>query len=122
MDLLNKICTKCKFPKSIDEFHKVKEGKYGVGSLCKECRGIYMKIRYQNNREKILIYTKKYRKENKEKLKLHRKINKNRHALYFKNRRKNPIVRLSESISTNMRHSLKRNKNGYHWETACLRP
>lgn len=33
-----KTCTKCKIEKSIKNFYKQRQGKYGVGSRCKSCR------------------------------------------------------------------------------------
>ena len=33
-----KLCNKCNIEKSLESFHKKKTGKYGVRSICKECR------------------------------------------------------------------------------------
>ena len=55
-----KKCAKCGKLKPISEFHKNKDGKYGVGSRCKECKNEY----YENNKEKILEQQKEYRENN----------------------------------------------------------
>jgi len=113
---LNKKCTNCGELKPICEFNKLFKGKYGVDSICRECRKIYNRIRYQNSKEKLLLHSIQYYKNNKDKFKLKRKLNKDKFALYMKERRNDPIIRLNENISANIRHSLKRNKNGWHWE------
>lgn len=52
-----KTCSKCKFEKELDEFHRDKTKKDGRKSQCKIC--------VKNDKEKKL-YAKKYREENKE--------------------------------------------------------
>jgi 5-methylcytosine-specific restriction endonuclease McrA len=55
-----KQCGTCKEIKSIDQFNKNKEGKYGLRSNCKECLSKYSKEYYINNKNRL----KKYNKEN----------------------------------------------------------
>jgi 5-methylcytosine-specific restriction endonuclease McrA len=94
---MNKVCSKCKESKSLDQFYRSRTGKYSVTSYCKECfkkvsreynnknkdrdkdkRSKYMKEYQNNNRDKISKHNKKYRKT--EKGKLMRRINsQNRH-------------------------------------------
>ena len=57
-----KICTKCKVELPIDEFHKLKRGKYGVRSICKECRKKYN----GENKNKQDEYLRSYREKNKD--------------------------------------------------------
>jgi hypothetical protein len=38
MSDITKVCSKCGKEKSINEYHKEKRGKYGVVSVCKDCR------------------------------------------------------------------------------------
>lgn len=124
-----KQCSKCGEWRELAEFNTKQ-------SCCKLCQKQYCKEYYKKNKgtirenhiknkEKIAKYMKTYRKQyrvkNKDKMvkrkkeyqKSHRKeINK-----YYKERRKNnPKIKLSQTISTLMRRSLKGNKNGIHWE------
>ena len=50
MSDITKACTKCKIEKDLNEFFKMKKGKYGVRSVCKEC-GIKMHREYINERK-----------------------------------------------------------------------
>jgi len=60
-----KECSKCKQPKDISLFVKDKRCKDGATKVCLECRTIYNRDRYKNNREQYL--NKHY--ENKERIK-----------------------------------------------------
>lgn len=101
-----KICGTCKISKSLEFFHKNKDGKDGYRSQCKECCKSYHskhyeenideikqknKKHYLNNREEILEKNVKYNLENKE------SINKKRY-LKLEN---NPL----EKKSLNLRSS-----------------
>ena len=57
-----KICTKCKQSKTIDLFHKQKNGKFGVRSECKGCMKEYEKQRYTNKKNKIINVPPGYRR------------------------------------------------------------
>ena len=59
-----KICSKCKFEKSINEFSKNKSKKDGLNSHCNKCRKEYRDL----NREKIANAGKKYRENNAQKI------------------------------------------------------
>ncbi|MCP3686752.1 MAG: hypothetical protein GY861_29285 [bacterium] len=60
-----KTCTKCKKKKNISEFHKNKLHKDGRHNHCKDC----VKLYYQKNADTFRSSAKKYRKNNKEKVK-----------------------------------------------------
>ncbi len=115
-----KICSKCKIPKSTDEFHKSKRDLNGIRSKCKECR---VKD-YQKNLEKELARFKKYRETHKEEARVfnkkyretHKEETREYHRKYMKERMQNPIFRLNNNISRAINHSLNGNKNGHHWE------
>lgn len=80
---MEKICKKCSISKKIIEFHKLKKGKFGVKSECKDCIKIYNNL----NSEIQANYRKKYREENKEhiaKLKKDWEINKRQTDPFFK--------------------------------------
>jgi hypothetical protein len=68
-----KKCSKCAEEKPLSEFHKKKDGKYGVGSRCKSCIKAYSKTYYEANREKIKSYQKTHYKVNKDKINSKRK-------------------------------------------------
>lgn len=55
-----KVCRVCKLEKQKTCFYKHKEGKYGVGTRCKDCDKEY----YQANVIKILETGKKYWRDN----------------------------------------------------------
>ena len=62
-----KKCTKCNIVKTIDQFGKEKNGKYGVQSRCKVCRAEIRKEQYEKNKVTEIEYGKQYRKDNQEK-------------------------------------------------------
>jgi 5-methylcytosine-specific restriction endonuclease McrA len=62
-ELKLKRCSKCGEFKEICQFNKQQNGKYGVGSECKECRKIYRHEHYLKNKEKTKEQVIKYRLE-----------------------------------------------------------
>lgn len=46
-----KVCSKCKFPKPIGEFHKNRSKKDGLGSYCSLCWPAIAKEQYQTNKQ-----------------------------------------------------------------------
>lgn len=71
-----KKCTKCGIEKTISEFYKRKTGKFGVDSVCKECK------RIQNR-----LTDKIYREKNKEKISKQKKIYYKKVQKYIKNKK-----------------------------------
>lgn len=67
--VIEKKCNNCGDIKTIDNYHKSKNTKSGVRGVCKKC----IKDHYEINKDDILDKSKKYREENKEKLKKRRK-------------------------------------------------
>jgi len=63
-----KTCTKCNKEKALTEFHKRKDGKYGVYAACKLCFSIKRKANYQKNKDKEQEKIKEYKSKNKEKI------------------------------------------------------
>jgi hypothetical protein len=59
-----KVCSICKEEKGILEFHKLKSGKYGRESRCKECSKADKKAYYQKNKEVIIKKNLEYQKTN----------------------------------------------------------
>ena len=52
---MNKKCTTCKLVLNISNFQKQKNGKYGVTSICKNCKKEY----WQKNKQKFSEAAKK---------------------------------------------------------------
>jgi len=125
-------CKKCLEEKEIELFSKSKECKYGYSHLCISCKSIYQK-------EYMLEYNKKYQEENKESLKLKKKLylsndnikqkNKeyqkeyrsvNKNDLYLK--RKEYTSDLRYKINSNIRASIHNafKKNGYKKKSKTL--
>lgn len=111
-----KVCKICKIEKKITEFHKRKNGLYGVFTTCKLCRKEIASQKYiennleiklksklwrQNNPEKRKEVNDNYRSENKEKIKNsdkeYREKNKekeqNRLKIYYQNNKEKVINR-----------------------------
>lgn len=102
-----KKCSKCKKVKEFSEFHKKKMGKDGLSRQCKICRKEYNKKYRQENKDKIKEINKKYYQENKDVIKEKEKKYREKNRLhinelrnnYQKNRRKiDPIFRLSINL------------------------
>jgi hypothetical protein len=66
---MKKICTKCKKEKEITDFRKQKTDKNGRRSDCLMCEKQYYKKYRENNKEKLKKEAKEYYQNNKEKLK-----------------------------------------------------
>lgn len=69
-----KLCKKCNVVKSTILFHKDKTKKDGIDCYCKECKCEIKRIQYNENKEKYIEKSRKYRENNPEKIK---EINKN---------------------------------------------
>jgi 5-methylcytosine-specific restriction endonuclease McrA len=117
---MNKICNKCKESKSLDQFYKRKNGKYGVRSNCKECSIKISMEYYTNNRNRIRKQRKEYHKEyhsnNRDKrrkyMKEYRNNNRDRLIKYQKEYYKTEWGKLLHKLSSqNRRYKEKYNTN-----------
>lgn len=70
-----KVCTKCGEEKGLGEFNRSRAGKYGRRADCKKCHIIYARKYYPKRKE----YMKKYREENKARLRVQLKEWKKNH-------------------------------------------
>ena len=61
-----KVCTKCNIEKELKDFNKMSKVKCGVRSYCRECQSIESKKYRINNKEKIKEYNTKWNEENQE--------------------------------------------------------
>jgi len=97
-----KVCSKCGEIKPIFKFSVDKRNIDGRTNICKACKILeYLKYYYQN-REKILIQSKKYRDTNKRD-----------RSIYFKNYRKEH----REQLKKNAREwYIKNKKEGIKWK------
>lgn len=112
-----KICSKCKLEKQLCDFHNNKTNKGGKHCQCKSCTKLNYKynkkipiinleesIEKKKNRDlKKSLYNKKYREENRERLRVKNNIDKQNRI------NKNPLIKLRFRISNNITVSLKRN-------------
>lgn len=72
----SKVCPICKTEKSVEEYHRYfskSRQKYRIANYCKDCsREVHnknAKKNYQENKSKKLEYARKYREENKDRIK-----------------------------------------------------
>lgn len=63
---MNKICTKCKVSKPLEDYHKHKKGLHGRQSECKKCAFKRRKKYNIDNRKAIKEYNIKWKTENRE--------------------------------------------------------
>ena len=68
-----KICKKCNQKKELSLFVKNKQCKDGFENQCKECNKKYKKEHYEKNKDKIKEATKRYAKENEDKIREYRR-------------------------------------------------
>jgi hypothetical protein len=61
-----KVCSKCSVEKELKDFNKMSKVKCGVRSYCRECQKIDSKKYRLENKEKIKEYNTKWNKENQE--------------------------------------------------------
>lgn len=67
-EVIYRICTVCKEKKPLSEFYRDKTKKLGRCTICKKCRAIADKKRYELNREHVLDQRKQYCCEHKEQI------------------------------------------------------
>jgi len=133
-----KICSKCGVEKAINVFNTNTHKR----RICRTCRSLYYKVWRETHPEYSSIKSKQWAKNNPQRKKeinrlhrtnnpsIYRNINKRAKKKYLfsekgrettraydKKRRNNPIYRIGNNLSRNMRNSLRNGKCGYHWET-----
>lgn len=98
--MLTKICTKCKIQKDLDSFYKLKNGKYGVHSICKSCLMQKQVDYYKNNSEKVKTYQQFYALNNSDKIlerkKKYYQKNTDRMLKYHKEYHINNILKIND--------------------------
>ncbi len=104
MDL--KICGKCNISKNIDLFRTCKEKRTKTikeykCSFCKECERIMALERYKQNRDILIEKNKEYKKNNKEKINLKRRI-------YTQNKMLCPIERIKRNMKSLLSSKIKK--------------
>lgn len=127
MDNLLKKCSKCKELKSIDDFTKAKRGLYKRKAYCKQCSKLYMDLWRENNKEKIVNYSKQYwntfKKDITERKKEYKKqydkenasrIREIKRKSLSKRMKENPSIKFQRRISTAVYQCLIGNKNRKH--------
>ncbi len=102
---MKKQCTKCKLEKDYSQFFKDKRTNSGLYSACKKC---HYKLYLKN--------LKKWRLNNKDKVKDYRQKNKEYFREYQYKRLKNPKNRLNSNVRYLIWLSLKGRKAGRKWQ------
>ena len=103
-----KVCTRCKQEKEISDFHKQKNGKYGVAGRCKSCKCELTSIWQKSNKEKKIIYNHEYNKNNKIEIKKRKRDYRQNNKEYIKESiNKNPLMRFKRNLRSNIRMSIK---------------
>ena len=121
---MKKICKKCGEEKSLEEFSKDNKSVDLHFSICKECNKKYKldnkeKLKQQSkeysikNKEKIKIKSKKYREENKEKVKEHKKKYYNENIEKVKVKNKKYREENKEKLRINNKEYRDKNKEKY---------
>jgi 5-methylcytosine-specific restriction endonuclease McrA len=110
----SKTCTKCGIAKPFTEFHKSKDGRYGLQSYCKNCKSEYgqnnrdeiiarLRRYYQDTKEVAAVKNKQYREKNKEAIKAKKKA-------YYEANKYEINANKRERYKTDNSQSLKQNK------------
>lgn len=71
--IIEKICTKCNEPKSLDDFHKNSHNKDGLQSQCRDCRNASKREWNRNNQDKVKEYREKTKDKHRERVRKARK-------------------------------------------------
>jgi hypothetical protein len=131
MNATMKICTKCGFPKPIDDFYRDNRRKNGRQAPCKICHNKWAAENRESRRASCKKYDDAHRKEIKiRKDRYHvlhsdvdlawRLANPEKIKSYVKKtnkkRRSTRSGKLSDLMASGIRHSIKGNKAGRHWE------
>lgn len=61
---LTKTCQLCKVEKTLDQYHKNKQCKFGVHTICKECNKTKSRQWAQENKERVKLRDQEYYKAN----------------------------------------------------------
>lgn len=104
-----KLCSKCKCCKSIDNFIRRKDAPIGWTSQCKECRKEYVLL----NKDKITAYSKKYnaRDTQRQKRKKYAEKHRKESNRYTTERRKTDLLfKLAGNVRSRTRKALFKNQ------------
>lgn len=122
-----KTCTKCKnsYPETNEYFHKRKNGKNGLNSMCKKCNNEIKNKWAKDNKEKVKQSKSKWREENKsylneknkeyyqeniEAIKEYRRLNKEKKNEADRLYRKNNKDKIKKYLEKNKEHIKERNR------------
>lgn len=109
---MEKICSKCKIPKELNDFPKNKNHKDGYHSVCKQCKKEYNNLNKEeikNYRKNNQEYYQEYYIENKNVIINRQKENKEKINQRIRNRYENNInFRLRQNIRNRFYHAIKK--------------
>lgn len=104
-----KKCSKCHCTKKLDQFHNSRSRKYGKYPYCKTCVAPITSKYQKQSPEKARVRWHRWKNKDKDKyLKIVRNIQKRRYATLNGN--------INIKMTSAINHSIRNNKNGYHWE------
>jgi hypothetical protein len=108
-----KICTKCKITKDITNFGKSKYSKDGHKIYCKECARLDQKKYREENKDKIKASSIEYREKNKDKIKIYLKSEKRKESKkrYYESNKDKVCKKSTEYYNNNKESVSKRNKS-----------
>jgi hypothetical protein len=132
--MLTKICNKCDIEKPLEAYYKHDGCRFGVSSICKDCKSLESTIHYAQNSVRILIKHKEWKSKNKERIRQKRRedylanrdfvLQQCREYRQLKGLKRwmerydqDPIFRLRHRISNAMRKMLHGTKANRKWET-----
>lgn len=108
MIVIVKQCRVCESHLTLDKLVYGKKSSFSKDALCRECKKTQQKKYREENREKIREQQKKYQEENKDRIKEHTKKNRNKinawRKQYFKN---NSNARIAHNLRCRMNKVLK---------------
>ena len=121
MNNINRVCCICKETLPLEKFGKNRTMYLGYSYRCKPCNALKSKEhRERTNYRSIPTKTQKEKyKENRQKWnKTNREFVNARQRTYNKKNKLNPNWRLRHNISSGIRQSIRKSKNGLSWEKA----
>ena len=102
-----KVCSNCKVGQPLSSFGVKLDCANGLRSTCKKCTNILSKNTYIKNKTRILLYHKKYRNLNREKIREQsRKYSKLTQSIQLKRDKIRRIIDPQYKIAGNLRHRL----------------
>lgn len=108
---MSKVCQKCSFIKSFEEFYNHKHNRDGKANVCKECQKQKEREKYNNNKEKKLEYQREYQRKNSDKVSQYYKEYYNKNYDEILEYSKNYYHENKEDAASRSKHWREKNKD-----------